>query len=461
MRTFATPEEKRRYLTEQPVQRLILELAVPSIISMLITSFYNMADTYFVGRIGTSATAAVGVVFPLMSIIQALGFTFGHGSGNYISRALGKGETENAQRMATVGFVSAFAAGALFGIIALLFLDGVVNLLGATPTIAPYAKEYSRFILMGAPFMTASLLLNNQLRFQGSTFYGMIGMGVGAVLNIALDPLFIFVLDMGVAGAAIATIISQIVSFCLLLHGCTRGGNIAIDIRRFKPSLRVYAEILRGGAPSLFRQGLGSVATICLNVAAGVYGDAAIAGMSIVTRVMMFANSAIIGIGQGFQPVCGFNYGARRYDRVRKAFWFLVVLAFCVLTVFSVVGIIAAPDIISIFRKDDPMVTQVGALSLQLQCIVFPLSAFIVAANMMLQTIGMPVRASLSAISRNGLFFVPAILILPGIFDLLGVQMSQAIADVLSFALCIFLVRPVLRQMKRMEAEGTANDAGK
>lgn len=213
LRTFANPEEKRIYLTEQPVPRLVMEMAIPSIISMLITSFYNMADTFFVGRIGTSATAAVGVVFPLMSIIQALGFTFGHGSGNYISRALGKGDVDSARRMATTGFFSALIAGAVFGAVCLLFLSGVVDLLGATATIAPYAKDYARFILIGTPFMCASLVLNNQLRFQGSAFYGMIGMGAGAVLNIALDPLFIFVLNMGVAGAALATIISQTVSF--------------------------------------------------------------------------------------------------------------------------------------------------------------------------------------------------------------------------------------------------------
>lgn len=457
MRTFATPEEKRKYLTEQPVPRLILELAVPSIISMLITSFYNMADTYFVGRISTSATAAVGVVLPLMNIIQALGFTFGHGSGNYISRALGRGEVEGAKKMATVGFVSAIIAGMLFSLICLVFLDGIVGLLGATPTIAPHARDYTRFILIGAPFMASSLVLNNQLRFQGSAFYGMIGMGTGAVLNIALDPLFIFVFDMGVGGAALATIISQIVSFCLLLYGCTRGGNISIDLKAFRPTLASYKEILRGGAPSLFRQGLGSVSTICLNLAAGAYGDAAIAGMSIVGRVLMFANSAVIGLGQGFQPVCGFNYGARKYGRVRKAFWFTVTVGFCVMTAFALAGILFAPGIISIFRKEDAEVIAVGARALQLQCITFPFTAFVVGANMMLQTIGKPVKASVAAISRNGIFFVPAILLLPLFLDLLGVQLSQPIADIASVALCIPMAFGELRSMKREEkAQGSA-----
>lgn len=458
MRTFTDLEQKRRYLTEQPIPQLILEMAVPSIISMLITSFYNMADTFFVGRIGTSATAAVGVVYPLMSIIQALGFTFGHGSGNYISRTLGKGEVESARRMATTGFVSAFIAGTIFGLVCLLGLDPLVNLLGATETIAPYARDYALYILMGTPFMCASLVLNNQLRFQGSAFYGMIGMGAGAVLNIALDPLFIFVLDMGVGGAALATIISQIVSFCLLLRGCTRGGNIAIHLREFKPTWAIYKEIARGGTPSLFRQGLGSIATICLNYAAGIYGDAAIAGMSIVTRVMMFSDSAVIGLGQGFQPVCGFNYGAKRYDRVRKAFWFTVGVGFCVLLIYSVVGEVFAPQIIALFRKEDAEVIAIGTLCLRLRCIFYPFTAFIVGANMMLQTIGKPVRASITAASRNGLFFVPAILILPHILDLLGVQMSQAVADVLSLVLCIPLIAGTMKEMKQMQAKDTAQD---
>ena len=453
MKHFANPEEKRKYLTEEKIPTLVLNMAVPSIISMLITSFYNMADTFFVGQIGTTATAAVGVIFPLMSIIQALGFTFGHGSGNYISRKLGQGEVEDAKKMAATGFVSALVAGAIFGLVGLIFLDGLVGILGATPTIAPYARQYAMYILIGTPFMASSLVLNNQLRFQGSAFFGMIGMGVGAVLNIALGPLFIFVLDMGVSGAALATILSQIVSFCLLLRGCTRGGNIAISLKNFSPSWARYKEIARGGTPSLFRQGLGSVATICLNFAAGIYGDAAIAGMSIVTRVLQFANSAIIGLGQGFQPVCGFNYGAKLYGRVRKAFWFTVSLAFCVLLIGSIVGIAFAPQIIAIFRKEDLEVIKIGALSLRLQCIFLPLSAFVVGSNMMLQTIGKPVKASISAAARTGLFFVPAILILPQFFGLLGVQMSQAVADLCSFVLCVPLAGTTLLEMKRLEKE--------
>ena len=425
-------------------------MALPAIVSMLISSFFNMADTYFVGRISTEATAAVGVVFPLMSIIQALGFTFGHGSGNYISRALGHGDVEHARKMATTGFVSAFIAGAVFGVLGLLFLDPLVQILGATPTIAPYARDYALYILIGTPFMASSLVLNNQLRFQGSAFFGMIGMGAGAVINIGLDPIFIFVLDMGVGGAALATILSQIVSFFLLLRGCTRGGNIAIHLREFAPSLSRYKEILRGGLPSLFRQGLGSVASICLNFAAGLYGDAAIAGMSIVTRVLQFANSAVIGFGQGFQPVCGFNYGAGLYRRVREGFWFSVKVTFTLLLAVSVVGFALAPRLVAIFR-DDPEVIVIGAAALRYQCATFCLQSWVVMGNMCQQTMGLTVPATFMAVSRQGLFFIPIVWILAWTLKLPGIQMAQMVADLLTFVCSVPIQLHVLDRLKMLE----------
>ena len=322
-------EQKLKYMTETPLSKLILSLSVPTIISMLISSFYNMADTYFVGLIGSaSASGAVGVVFPLMSIMQAVGFMFGHGSGNHMSRALGAGRTDDAQAMAATGFVSAFIAGLVIMLVGLTTAEPLVYLLGSTETIAPYAQQYIRYLMPGVPFLISSLVLNNQLRFQGSAFYGMIGISTGAVLNILLDPIFIFVLNMGVAGAALATSISQFVSFVILLLMTRRGANIRIRLRSFNPTLRRFAEIFRGGIPSLARQGLNSLASVCLNLAAGGYGDAAIAAMSIVSRVMQMTVSAIIGFGQGFQPVCGFNYGAKLYGRVRKAFWFCVRLGY-------------------------------------------------------------------------------------------------------------------------------------
>ena len=446
-------QQKFDRMTKTPIPRLIGELAVPTIISMLVTSFYNMADTFFVGKINTSATAAVGIVFPLMAMIQAFGFFCGHGSGNYISRQLGAHNFEDASKMSATGFVSAFVLGLGILVVGFLFTDPLLRIMGSTETILPYARSYMRIILIGAPYMTASLVLNNQLRFQGSAFYSMIGITTGAVLNIVLDPLFIFVLDMGVAGAALATIISQFVSFCLLIAGTFRGGNLRLNLRDFSPSLKYYQNIVKGGAPSLFRQGLGSFATVCLNLMAGPYGDAAIAAMSIVTRISQFAASVVIGFGQGFQPVCGFNYGAKLFKRVQEGFWFCVKFCTSVLLVAAVCGWIFSPNLIGIFLKTDPLVIEYGSQALRLQALTFPLVGWITIANMMLQTIGKTVKASLLAMSRQFLFFVPVILTLPGFLGILGVQFSQPIADFCSFLLAVPLSISVLRAMSHEQEQ--------
>lgn len=446
-------QQKFDRMTKTPIPRLIGELAVPTIISMLVTSFYNMADTFFVGKINTSATAAVGIVFPLMAMIQAFGFFCGHGSGNYISRQLGAHNFEDASKMSATGFVTAFVLGLGILVVGFLFTDPLLRIMGSTETILPYARSYMRIILIGAPYMTASLVLNNQLRFQGSAFYSMIGITTGAVLNIGLDPLFIFVLDMGVAGAALATIISQFVSFCLLIAGTFRGGNLRLNLRDFSPSLKYYQNIVKGGAPSLFRQGLGSFATVCLNLMAGPYGDAAIAAMSIVTRISQFAASVVIGFGQGFQPVCGFNYGAKLFKRVQEGFWFCVKFCTSVLLVAAVCGWIFSPNLIGIFLKTDPLVIEYGSQALRLQALTFPLVGWITIANMMLQTIGKTVKASLLAMSRQFLFFVPVILTLPGFLGILSVQLSQPIADFCSFLLAVLLSISVLREMSHEQEQ--------
>lgn len=446
-------QQKFDRMTKTPIPRLIGELAVPTIISMLVTSFYNMADTFFVGKINTSATAAVGIVFPLMAMIQAFGFFCGHGSGNYISRQLGAHNFEDASKMSATGFVTAFVLGLGILVVGFLFTDPLLHIMGSTETILPYARSYMRIILIGAPYMTASLVLNNQLRFQGSAFYSMIGITTGAVLNIVLDPLFIFVLDMGVAGAALATIISQFVSFCLLIAGTFRGGNLRLNLKDFSPSLKYYQNIVKGGAPSLFRQGLGSFATVCLNLMAGPYGDAAIAAMSIVTRISQFAASVVIGFGQGFQPVCGFNYGAKLFKRVQEGFWFCVKFCTSVLLVAAVCGWIFSPNLIGIFLKTDPLVIEYGSQALRLQALTFPLVGWITIANMMLQTIGKTVKASLLAMSRQFLFFVPVILTLPGFLGILGVQLSQPIADFCSFLLAVLLSISVLREMSHEQEQ--------
>jgi len=448
-----TADEKFKIMTQAPVNRLICSLAVPTIISMMITSIYNMADTFFVSQIGTSASGAVGIAFSLMAIIQAIGFTLGTGSGNYISRLLGQKNRQHASKVAATGFFTALCLGAILAILGLVFLDPLVYALGATRTIAPYAKSYIRYILIGMPYMTASFVLNIVLRFQGSAFFAMLGIGTGGVLNIMLDPIFIFGLHMGTSGAALATIISQFISFCILFYNSGISGNIKIRVKNFTPKWDIYKEILKGGLPSFWRQSLGSVAMICLNFSAGLYGDAAIASMAIVARVFQFAISAMFGFGQGFQPVCGFNYGAKRYDRVLSAFWFCVKTSAIALVTIGAVGFVFSSQIISVFRKDDLDVIAIGTRALQFQCVTFPLSAWVVMTNMLLQTIGKGVQASIVSISRQGLFFLPAILILPRLFGLLGVQISQPVSDVFSFFLAVPMTISVLRELKSQQHE--------
>lgn len=444
-----TAQDKHKMMTTMPIPKLITSLAVPTIISMLVTSFYVMADTYFVGQINTQSTAAVGISFSIMAIIQAFGFFFGHGSGNFISRKLGAKDYDSAEKMASTGFFYAFTFGVIIAILGNVFLTPICILLGSTETILPYAENYLGIILIGAPFMASSLVLNNQMRFQGNAVYAMIGIIIGAVINIGLDPLLIFVLDMGVSGAALSTIISQFCSFMVLIYMDSRGTNIKIKFKNFTPSFTYLKEITYGGIPSLSRQGLVSLSTIMLNVAAGAYGDAAIAGMSIVTRICMFINSFVIGFGQGFQPVCGFNYGAGLYRRVREGFYFCIKTGVIFLTICAIIGYIFAPEIVSWFRKDDPLVIEIGARALRWQLITLPIGTWVILCNMMLQTIRIPGRALILSSARQGLFFIPLIIILPKLLGLQGVEMCQAVSDFCSFILAFPLTVPVLKKLRQ------------
>ena len=402
-------EAKFQELTGRPVGHLVCKMAVPTIISMMVTACYNMVDTYFVGQLhSNSATGAVGVVFSLMAVIQAVGFFFGHGSGNYISRQLGRHETADAEKMAATGVTLAFLAGCVILVLGQIFLTPLARLLGSTDTILPYARSYLRIILLGAPYMTASFVLNNQLRFQGSAAYGMVGIAAGAVLNVGLDPLLIFGLNMGVAGAALATILSQLASFCMLLLGCARGGNLRIRLKNVCFRRDLFLEIGKGGLPSLCRQGLASIATICLNRSAGLY------------------------------------------HRVKEGFRFCVKWSTVFLTAVSVLGLVLAPQIIAVFRND-PEVIAFGARALRLQCLAFPLCGVIVISSMLTQTINKVWQASVLAVARQGLFFIPAVLALPHIWGELGVQLAQPVSDVCAFALTVPLVLGVLRDMDRQQ----------
>jgi len=443
-------EDKFKAMTTKPVKRLIISLAWPTILSMIVTATYNMADTFFVGRLGTSATGGIGVVFSVMTMIQAIGFTFGQGSGNYISRLLGQRKGEEAERIASTGFFCALGLGVLLAIPGELLLTPIVRLLGATDTIVPYACAYLRFILIGMPFMIGGFVLNCLLRFQGSSFYGMIGIVSGAVINIGLDPLFIFTFQLGTAGAALATATSQAVSFFVLLYQCSRSGNIRLRFRNFAPSVSRARKMAAGGLPTFFRQGVFSVAMILLNRQAGVYGDAAIAAMSIVFRVIMFAISVILGFGQGFQPVIGFNYGAKRTDRVLEAYRFTVLASIAALAVMSFAAFPFAPGIIEAFRRDDPEVVRIGTMALRYQLVALPLSGFVIVNNMFFQVLGKTVRAVIAAVARQGLFFIPLILLLPRLFGLAGIQLAQPVGDVLTFILVLFLSADLRRRLKQM-----------
>ncbi len=455
-------------MTESNVSKLVTKMAIPTIISMLITTFYNMADTYFVGHIPKdvdAAVSAVGIVMPLMAIIQACGFFFGHGSGNYISKKLGQQQTEDATKMASTAFFSALIFGAVFMVLGTIFRTQLVYFLGATDEIAPYAVDYLQFILIGAPFYASSLVLNNQFRFQGNAVYAMVGITTGGILNFILDPLFIFGLHLGVKGAAMATALSQFISFCILLAGTMKPANISIKFKNFKPCKEYYTQILKGGAPSLLRQSLGSVTTISMNysakifcVAAGFDKEAAIAAMTIVSKITMFAYSVVIGFGQGFQPVCGFNYGAKKYDRVKKGFWFSVMVTTCFLIVAGTLVHVFAPQIVGLFLNSNVSATReqvvnIGAATLRFTTLTFPLVGFMVLSNMMMQNLTLAFRASFLAMARQGLFYIPSVLILPQFLGFIGIQMSQMVSDGISFIVTIFLTVGVLKDLTKKHKE--------
>ena len=443
-------EKRYDYMTKTPVQRLICILSAPTIISMMVTNLYNMADTFFVGRISTQATAAVGVVLSLMNIIQAIGFFCGHGSGNYVSRKLGAGELKEAEEMASTGFALAFLLGSVILSVGLIKLKWLSTALGATDTIIKDTQDYMRIILIGTPFMTSQIVINNQLRFQGSAFYAMIGLVSGAVLNIFLDPLFIFTFNLGVSGAALATILSQIVSFFILFYGSTRGANIKIRFQNIKFNSHYLLQIVNGGTPSLFRNALISISGILLNHTAGaIAGDAAIAGMSVVNRVMLFANAALIGFGQGYQPVCSYNYGAKLHGRVKEGYKFCITYGTLFLICLAMISAFFSEEIVKFFR-DDLEVILIGSAALRWQMFTMPLNATFTISNMMLQSIGKGVRATITASARSGIFFIPAIIILSKFYGLLGVEIAQPVADIFAFFLVIPLTLSVWREMNNV-----------
>ena len=439
--------DKYTFLTQAPVHRVIGTMAIPTIISMLLTNMYNLVDTFFVGKINTQSTAAVGIVFSVMFFIQAFSFFFGNGSGNYISRQLGAQNTKDAEVMASTGLFYTLVFSLIVMLLGWIFLEPISILLGSTPTILPYTRQYLGISLLGTPFIMGTFCINNQMRFQGFTKYSVYGAISGSIINCLLDPVFIFGFSMGVSGAAVASVIGQICGFVIMLIMSQKEGVIHYTHRRISFEGRFVKEIIAGGTPSISRQGLASVSTIALNSVAGNYGDAAIAAMSIVTRISMFIFSVIVGLGQGFQPMCGFCYGAKLYDRVKEGFWFSTKIGTFFLLFWSVVLNIFSGEVVSLFR-DDPEVIAIGIPALRYQMIIFPACSFMMMANMMMQTCRKTIRANILAASRQGLFFIPLIFVLPYFYGLFGVEICQAVSDIISLIVTIPIVWSAFKEMK-------------
>lgn len=449
MDNMSVLDRQYKEMTETSVEKLILRLSVPTIISMLVTNIYNMADTFFVGKLGTSASAAIGIVFSLMTINQALGFMCGHGCGSNISRKLGNKQGDAAIKFASTGFFMSLFLGVLIMIIGIIFMEPLLRIMGSTDTIMPYAKSYGICILLSAPFMTGSCVLNNVLRYEGKASLAMVGLTLGGVLNIIGDPIFIFVLNMGTLGAGISTAVSQVISFFVLLS--MFGGDRTVSRLRFSAiswDIKDILNILYTGLPSLIRQGMMSVSTMVLNYMSMPYGDAAIAAMSIVSRVCNFIFAIALGISQGFQPVSAFNFGAKKFKRVKRAFIFCCGLSMIILGILSVLSLIISGHIIGLFR-DDADVIGVGTFALRAQCIVLFISPITLAASMMFQGAGENLASSIASFLRSGITFIPMVAILPRFFGIYGIQLAQPVADVISFVVVMPLI---VRFFKKINA---------
>ncbi|MBO5371667.1 MAG: MATE family efflux transporter [Lachnospiraceae bacterium] len=442
-------DEQYEKMIKTPLPKLITVMAVPTIISMLITSIYNITDTWFVSKLGTSASAATGIVFSLQAIIQAIGFTVGTGAGSVISRLLGKKDSEEAKEVATTALVTSFVFGGLLSGIGLMFLERLIRGLGATDTILPYAMDYARYILYVTPLITASFVLNNLLRAEGRTVLAMLGIGIGGVLNIILDWVLIFAANMGIMGAAVATAISQSVGFLILLI-CffTQKTVLRFSLKYLSKDFSLYKEFLSNGMPSLFRQGLASVASVALNHVAAGYGDAAVAAMSVAGKIFMLVYCILIGFAQAYQPIVGYNYGAKEYERVRKAYRFTLWTGNIGMSVFGIVQYTLAPWLLERFVSDDSQVKEIGMLALRMQSLVMPLLALGVVCNMTFQAVGKNAVATFLAACRQGVFFLPLIWFLPKIWGSMGMKAAQPIADVATFVVCLPFIWKFMRELK-------------
>lgn len=428
-------------MTETPVSSLILKLGIPTTISMLITSIYNMADTYFVGTLGESAQAATGVLFTLQAIIQGIAFMLGHGGGTFISKELADKNTDRASMYVSTSFFTGGVLGILTLALGMLFLAPLVRFLGSTETILPHAMDYGFWVLVGCPFTICSMILNNGLRYEGRAFYAMFGLTAGGILNIFGDYLLVVKLDMGVYGAGLATAVSQMVSFSILLFMFRKMAQSRISFRAVSKDIKVYLSICRVGFPSLIRQGLTSVTTGVLNNLTKPFGDAAIAAMSVVNRYSMFLMCVGLGMGQGFQPVAAFNYRAKKYDRVKKGLIFTMCFGLVFIGGFSTLSMFAAEPIVSLFQKKQEVI-DIGGIALRYAAFGMMFMPFSVPVNMLYQSIQKPTISSILSLIRSGAVTIPMLLIGVPLLGLTGVQIAQPTADVIAGLISIpFIVR--------------------
>lgn len=452
MKLFYGQEERRSHILTDPIAKLIPAIALPSIISMLVGAIYNMADTFFVGKLGNSATGATGIVFPIVNLLQAVSFIFAHGATSCISRRLGNEETEQASRIATTALFFAVGLGAVFALIGIVMPEPVLRLFGATATILPYAKAYAVFIFIAAPFYAGTYVMNNALRSEGSAQLSMFSILTGVGLNIILDPIFIFTCNLGIAGAGLATMLGQMVTFSMELSFYLRKKTenhahsaLTISPKLFTPTRAMLSELTQIGIPSFFRLGFASLAILLLDNAAAAYGDACIAAFSIVNRLMWLVSAVVSGYAQGFQPICGFNYGAERIDRVKEAYRFTIATAVAFTVVCGTILFLFAPWFISLFRND-PAVIAAGAPAVRMQAVTLPLVAVVLISTMLFQAINRAAPALVLVLSRQGLFFIPLVLLLPRVIGLTGLQIAQPLADGISFFVAIPLIVATLRQ---------------
>lgn len=430
-------EKHYKYMTETPVVKLIVKLGIPTTVAMLITSIYNLADTYFVGTLGESAQGAIGVLFTLQSIIQAVAYMLGHGSGTYVAKELADKNREKASRYVSTAFFAGGLAGVLFAIFGLIFLQPVLRMLGSTDTILPYAKIYGACVLAACPFLICSLVLNNNLRYEGKAFFAMIGIGTGGLLNIFGDWFLVKKLSLGVLGAGISTAVSQTVSFVILLVLYFKTAQSKIALKYVSRDAKLYLGIFKNGLPSLIRQTLNSVSGGVLNNLAKYYGalagnaDATIAAMSIVNRVSNFVMCVGMGISQGLQPVASFNYQAKEYVRVKKALKMTLLICFACVSVLAIPCMIFSEKIATFFQSDLSVV-EIATPALRYAMVGLMFMPLFVPLNMLFQSIRKPAIASFLALLRSGLVFIPLIFLLTWKLQITGLQLAQPIADVIT-----------------------------